>query len=218
MFWRLITGLPRSQQESVGRSSIGVLPYLLVELERLSSRPFNSRSFGLGTSVDSSACANCKTPRARSPIPSGLLWAPVIFYIRSRFRRRTDAKSDGFEAMFLVECASGMVFLVRMQFNSLRRERLRELDEACAPASVPLAWIDVQAVEIRPVHCQVGDDLRIERANPDCTVGPNNVVKDHARMLERERLPGRQVGIGGEPCAMPDRSGCGLIFILKGTN
>src|SRR5262249_36948658 len=123
-----------------------------------------------------------------------------------------------FKAMLLVECASGMVLLVRMQLKSLRRERLRQLDEACAPAAVPLARIDVQAVEIRAVHCQVGNELLIECANPDGTVCPNNVVKDSARMLERERLPGRQIRIGGEPCPMPDRGGCSLIFIPKGTN
>lgn len=142
----------------------------------------------------------------------------MVFHIRSRLWWWTNTKPDGFEALRLVEGASSRVRLMGMQLKSLRRERLRQLDEARPPALAPFAWIDVQAVEIRAVHREVGNDLLVECANPDCTSGQNDVVKDPARMLEREGPPGRQVGVGGKPCAMPDRSGCDRIFILKGTN
>ena len=71
--------------------------------------------------------------------------------------------------------------------RSLRLD-LGQLDEARAPALAPLDWIDVQAVEVRAVHREVGHDLLVERANPECAVGQYDVVKDRARMLQRERL------------------------------
>lgn len=65
----------------------------------------------------------------QDPSSSKISRSPMIFNIRCAFRGRAQPELDSPEPMLFVELACGMVFLVRMQLQSVGMQCLGKEDE-----------------------------------------------------------------------------------------
>jgi hypothetical protein len=95
---------------------------------------------------------------------------------------------------------------------------LGKIDQLCSPALAPFTRVNVESVNIRPLHCQVRYDALIECGNPDSTMWSNDVFENPPRLLKGERLPRREVGIRCPSRAMPHVNHGGCIGRLKFPN
>ncbi len=87
---------------------------------------------------------------------------------------------------------------MRLQLKTIRRQLFGKRNQLCSPTFTPFGRIDEQTVDRRILHGEVSDDALIERANPDRTTGPDDILKDPTCLLKRERLPRREIGICGK--------------------
>ena len=96
----------------------------------------------------------------------GRLWTPMVFHIRGGLGGWTDAKFHRLETVAFIEGTRRSVRLMRMEFEPGRGYLLGNIDQLCAPAFAPFTWINVESVNIRCLHGEIGDDLVVEDANP----------------------------------------------------
>jgi len=86
----------------------------------------------------------------------------MVFNVWRRLWRRARAEFDRLEAVALIQRTRSEVLHMSMQLDPLRRELLGQVDESRAPALAPFGWVDVQPVDIRPAHGEIGDDLLVK--------------------------------------------------------
>ena len=94
--------------------------------------------------------------------------------------------------MLFVELTCGMVFLVRVEIESVRMQCFGEEDETRPPTFAPLGRVDIHPVDVRTGHRQKGNNLFVARADPDVTARSNHFSEHRSGPLQCERLPGRE--------------------------
>jgi hypothetical protein len=137
----------------------------------------------------------------------------MVFDIWRGLRRRTDPKLDRLKATTLIQCSRSMVLLMSMEFETCWGKVLGETHEAHAPTFVPFTGVNIQPIEIRFVHGEVGDDLLITRANPDGAFRSNEIGKDPMGVFKRQRLPRGKIRVGGDPRTVPNASDFGFVSV-----
>jgi hypothetical protein len=95
----------------------------------------------------------------------------MVLNVGRRFWRRTEAEFDCPESVTFVKHTRREVLLIRMEFKPKWGYLLGNVDELCSPPPAPFERVDVEPVDIGPVHSQVQDDALIERANPHLQFG-----------------------------------------------
>src|SRR4030095_5019375 len=93
--------------------------------------------------------------------------SPVVFDVRCAFGWGTDAELDDPEPMLLVELTGGIVFLVRVELQPGRMQRLRKENESRPPAFSPLGGVDEHPIDVGTRHREKGDNLVVARTDPD---------------------------------------------------
>ena len=142
----------------------------------------------------------------------------MVLNIGRRLWRRTEAEFDGPESVTFIERPRNNVLLMCMEFEPRRGDVLGKIDELCAPPFAPFKQINVEPVNIGPLHRQVSHDALIQRGNPDRTVGSDDAIEDPARLLKGESLPHREEGISRNACPMPHFNHVGFVGRLKFPN
>src|SRR5262249_53068257 len=122
------------------------------------------------------------------------------------------------ETMAFIEGTRRSVRLMRMEFEPGRGYLLGNIDQLCAPAFAPFTWINVESVNIRCLHGEIGDDLVIEDANPDCALHSNDGVKNKLRPLNSQCLPCRKIWVRSQSRAVPHAHHFSLVGIVKRSN
>jgi|SRR6516162_11259778 len=120
---------------------------------------------------------------------------PMVLNVGRRFRRRTEAEFDCPESVAFVKYTRREVFLMRTEFKPKWGYLLGNVEELCPPPFAPLDRVDIKPVDTGSLHSQVRHDARIQRANPDLTVGSNDAIEDSARLLKSESLPCREESV-----------------------
>ena len=142
----------------------------------------------------------------------------MVLNIGRRLWRRTEAEFDGPESVTFIERPRNNVLLMCMEFEPTRGDVLGKIDELCAPPFAPFKQINVEPVNIGPLHRQVSHDALIQRGNPDRTVWSDDAIEDPARLLKGESLPRREEGISRNACPMPHFNHVGFVGRLKFPN
>ena len=119
----------------------------------------------------------------------------MVLNVGRRFWRRTEAESDCPESVTFVKRTCREVVLMRMEFKTKWGYLLGNVDELCSPPLAPFERVDVEPVDIGPLHSQIRDDALIQRANPDLTVWSNDAIEDPACLLKSESLPCREESV-----------------------
>ena len=91
--------------------------------------------------------------------------------------------------MPFVQHARGMVLLMCVKFQRIRRKALGEGDQTRSPALTPLAGINKHPVDVRTLHREIRYNLLLKRTDPEIALAQNDFPKDHASAVKRERLP-----------------------------
>src|SRR5262245_47088269 len=110
------------------------------------------------------------------------------------------------------------VRLMRVEFEPRQGQLLGKIDQLCSPALAPFTRINVESVNIRPLHRQVSHDALIECGNPDGTMRSNDVCENPTRLLKGKSLPRREEGIRSPSRAMPHVNHVGFVGVLKFPN
>src|SRR5262245_62031569 len=110
-----------------------VFPSIVVPLKE---QPNRSRS-PAGACSASSGLVHC-----------GVIWRPVVFDIRRRFRWGARAEFHRLKTVPFVQPACGMVLLMCVKFQPIRRKALGEGDQTRSPAITPLAGINKHPVDV----------------------------------------------------------------------
>src|SRR5262245_36999569 len=108
----------------------------------------------------------------------------MVLNIGGRLWRRTEAKFNGLEAVTFIERPRRNVLLMGMEFEAIRGDVLGKIDELGAPPFAPCRQINVESVNIGPLHRQVRDDALIQPGNPDRTAWSDDAREDPARLLK----------------------------------
>ena len=110
---------------------------------------------------------------------------------------RTDPEFDRCETMPFIEGARCIVLLMGTCFEPVRRKLFGQANESRSPAFAPLTRINIQPIKIRPIHGKVGNDVAVERTNPNQASCSNDIVEYKFGRFNCQRLPRRQIGVGG---------------------
>jgi hypothetical protein len=105
-----------------------------------------------------------------------------------------------------------------MEFEPTRGCLLGKIDELCSPPFAPFKRVNVEPINIGPLHRQVSHDTLIQRGNPDRTVWSDDAIKDAARLLKGESLPRREESVSSNPGTMPHSNHVGFVGRLKFPN
>jgi len=138
--------------------------------------------------------------------------------VGSRLWRRTEAELDCPESVTLIQRPRNKVFLMCMEFEPTRGCLLGKIDELCSPPFAPFKRVNVEPINIGPLHRQVSHDTLIQRGNPDRTVWSDDAIKDAARLLKGESLPRREESVSSNPGTMPHSNHVGFVGRLKFPN
>jgi hypothetical protein len=117
-----------------------------------------------------------------SPTPeivrNGLVWAPMVFNIGNALRWRAHPEFNGVETVLLVKRTGRAVLLVRVQLQSIRRQRSGKGEKTGSEPLAPLVRIDVLAVDVRVLHGDVAHNRSVERTYPDVASGANGFPEE----------------------------------------
>ena len=142
----------------------------------------------------------------------------MVLNIGRRLWRRTEAEFDGPESVTFIERPRNTILLMCMKFEPTRGYVLGNIDELCSPPFAPFKRINVEPVNIGPLHRQVSHDALIQRGNPDRTVWSDDAIEDPVRLLKGESLPRREEGISSNACTMPHFNHGGFVGRLQCPN
>ena len=78
----------------------------------------------------------------------------MVLNVGRRFWRRTEAEFDCPESVTFVKHTCREVLLMRMKFKPKWGYLLGNVDELCSPPLAPFERVDVEPVDIGPLHSQ----------------------------------------------------------------
>ena len=139
----------------------------------------------------------------------------MVLNIGRRLWRWTEAEFNCPESVTFIERPRHNVLLMGMEFEPTRGDVLGKIDELCSPPLAPFKRINVEPVNIGPLHRQVSHDALIECGNPDGTIWSNDTFENPPRLLKGESLPRREEGISRHTCTMPHCNHVGCVGRLK---
>jgi hypothetical protein len=85
----------------------------------------------------------------------------MVLNVGRRFWRRTEAEFDCPESVTFVKHTCREVLLMRMEFNPKWGYLLGNVDKLCSPPLAPFERVDLEPVDIGPLHSQVRDVVAV---------------------------------------------------------